>query len=613
MQGFQQGLLMPAGKRRAARWLASTIATAGLLAGCGGGGGASETAAADAGASDRAGVLAARKTTESTVTPTRAEATRFLMQATFGPTEADIQRVMSSGYAAWLDNQFALPANPSYYSTRYKAEDAEAKAGTTRVRAGADTVYSSFYTRALTAPDQLRQRVSFALSQIMVVSALDVSAENSAAVASYTDMLNRNAFGSYRSLLQDAALHPAMGIYLSHLKNRKEDSRIGRVPDQNFAREVMQLFSIGLVKLRLDGAPRLDVNGKATETYTQSDIIGLSRVFTGWSWGGPDTTEPRFNGIPSARDPERLNMPMQPYPQWHSTLEKTFLGVTIPAQTTADPQASLKTALDTIANHPNVAPFIGRQLIQRLVTSTPSPAYVRRVANVFNNNGAGVRGDLKAVVRAVLLDSDARSTWAPKSDSFGKLKEPVLRLTSFLRTYAATSDSGRYLITRTDDPGLALAQTPLRSNSVFNFYRPGYVPAGTQSGAKSMTVPEMQITHEASVPGYVNYMSGVIDRGVGTKGWDNLGTRPDVQFSVQAELGVSTDSAALVDMVMGKLLPDQSAPALRTEIIAAVESLTLPKLKSDNSNLAWYQTVQRHRVNIALLLTLASHEYIIQR
>jgi uncharacterized protein (DUF1800 family) len=612
MQGFQQGLLMPAGKRRASRWLASAVAAAGLVAGCGGGG-TSETAGTDSAASDRSGALAVRKRSESTAMPTRAEATRFLMQATFGPTEADIQRVMSTGYAAWLDAQFAMPANHSYYYSRYKAEDAEAKAGTTRVRAGGDTVFSSFYTRALTAPDQLRQRVSFALSQIMVVSALDVNGDNTAAVASYTDMLNRNAFGSYRSLLQDVALHPAMGDYLSHLKNRKEDTRIGRVPDQNFAREVMQLFSIGLVRLRPDGSPRLDVDGKVIETYTQSDIIGLSRVFTGWSWGGPDTSEPRFNGLPSARDPERLNIPMQAYPQWHSTLEKTFLGVTIPAQATADPQASLKTALDTIANHPNVAPFIGRQLIQRLVTSNPSAAYVRRVANVFNNNGAGVRGDLKAVVRAVLLDSDARSTWAPKSDNFGKLKEPVLRLTAFLRSYGATSDSGRYLITRTDDPGLALAQTPLRSNSVFNFYRPGYVAAGTQSGANSMTVPEMQITHEASVAGYVNYMRGVVERGVGMKGPDNLGVRPDVQFSVQAELGVSTDSAAIVDMVMGKLLPDQSAPALRTEIIAAVDSMPLPKLKPDNSNLAWYQTVQRRRVNIALLLTIASHEYVIQR
>ncbi len=612
MQGFQQGLLMPAGKRRAARWLTSAIAMAGLLAGCGGGG-TSETAATAAAASERSGTLAARKRSESAVMPTRAEATRFLTQATFGAAEADIQRVMNAGYDTWLNDQFAMPANPSYYYNRYKAEDAEAKAGGTKVRAGGDTIFSSFYTRALTAPDQLRQRVSFALSQIMVVSALDVNGDNTAAVASYTDMLNRNAFGNYRSLLQDATLHPAMGDYLSHLKNRKEDNRIGRVPDQNFAREVMQLFSIGLVRLRLDGTPRLDADGKVMETYTQSDIIGLSRVFTGWSWGGPDTSEPRFNGLPSARDPERLHIPLQAYPQWHSTMEKTFLGVTIPAQATADPHASLKTALDTIANHPNVGPFIGRQLIQRLVTSNPNAGYVRRVANVFNNNGAGVRGDMKAVVRAVLLDSDARSTWAPKSPTFGKLKEPVLRLTAFLRHYGATSDSGRYLIVRTDDPGLALAQTPLRSNSVFNFYRPGYVPAGSQAGAQAMTVPEMQITHEGSVAGYVNYMRNVVDRGVGLKGVDNLGTRPDVQISVQAELGVSTDSAALVDMVMGKLLAGQSLPALRTEIIAAVDSMPLPRLKPDNSNLAWYETVQRRRVNIALLLTLASHEYVIQR
>ena len=537
--------------------------------------------------------------------PSRLEAVRFLNQATFGPTEADIQRVMSRGYAAWLDEQFALPLAADYHWKRY--------ASATGSVAGARTVYASFYTQALTAPDQLRQRVAFALSQIMVVSALDVNGDNTAAVAAYNDMLGRNAFGSYRTLLQDVALHPAMGLYLSHLKNRKEDLRFGRTPDQNFARELMQLFSIGLVKLRADGTPLVDAGGSPIETYTQDDIVGLSRVFTGWSWAGPDTTDPRFYGLPTARDSQRLKTPMQAYSKWHSVSEKRFLGKTIPPQASPDAAGDLRIALDTLAAHANVGPFIGRQLIQRLVTANPSPAYVARVAAVFANNGAGVRGDLKAVVRAILLDAEARAPAASQSAGFGKLREPVLRLTAALRAFGATSDSGRFLIAPTDEDNPNLAQTPLRSHSVFNFYRPGYVAPASRTGAAGMTEPELQITDESSTTGYVNVMAALIDRGIGYRGPNNTAARPDVQIGVAEELAVASDTGALVDRISTKLRGEQPNDALRAEIVAAVDSIAVPALKSNGSNLGAVQTAQRKRVNVALLLMLASPEFIVQR
>src|SRR5574341_233999 len=239
----------------------------------------------------------------------------------------------------------------------------------------------TFWREAAIGQDQLKRRVAFALSQIFVISLQDATLQDfRRGVASYLDMLTRNAFGNYRQLLQDVTLHPMMGLYLSHLRNRKEDPALNRVPDQNYAREVMQLFSIGLYRLNPDSTPMLDGNGQPIETYGPNDIVGLSRVFTGFSWAGcSNTSTSCFNGS-GTQSPNREVMPMQAFPQFHSVSEKSFLGTTIPASTTPDPMGDLNRALDVIASHPNVGPFIGRQLIQRLVTSNPSSAYVGRVA-----------------------------------------------------------------------------------------------------------------------------------------------------------------------------------------------------------------------------------------
>jgi uncharacterized protein (DUF1800 family) len=543
---------------------------------------------------------------------THADAFRLLTQATFGPTDADVASVVKSGPAAWVDAQLALPSTTSYV-TRWDADTKLAATAKPDATAGAPTIASQFYKQALLSPDQLRNRVAFALSQVFVVSTQSLVGNKSRAAASYFDMLNRDAFGNYRTLLQDVAMHPAMGLYLSSLKNMKEDPRTGQIPDQNFAREVMQLFSIGLVQLNADGTRKLDAGGAPIDTYEGDDVAGLSKVFTGFSWYGADTSNARFIGSARASDPDRLIHPMQAYPQFHSTSEKDFLGVTIAPQATPNPAASLKTALDTLAAHPNVGPFIGRQLIQRLVESNPSPAYVARIAKVFADDGHGVRGNLKAVVRAILLDPEARGTAAAAGDAYGKVREPVLRLTAWMRAFNARSDSGSVLIAGTDDPGLELGQSPLRSESVFNFWRPGYVAAGTETGARGLTMPELQVTTETSVAGYVNFMAAAVAKGAGQRGLTNTAKRPDVQPDYTAELALAGDSAALVDHVAGKLIGDGAPVALRTDIRAAVDAIPVPALLPGGSNQAKVTVAKQARVCAAVLLTLATPEFIVQK
>jgi uncharacterized protein (DUF1800 family) len=603
-----------------------------LLAACGGGGGgeaASEStdgrsagqSATGTGTAQGGAAGSTRRTASNTGAgadgrsygaegTTRADAFRLLAQATFGPIEPDVGRAMSLGPAGWVDEQLAKPAQ-AVHLTRWRADDAAAKLKNAKDTAGALSMVSSFYQQALQADDQLRQRTAYALSQIFVVSMVDLANERAESVASYYDMLDADAFGNFRKLLQDVAMHPAMGQYLSHLKNRKEDPLVGRVPDQNFAREIMQLFSIGLLHLNPDGTLKLDGNGAPIETYSTADIEGLSSVFTGFSWYGPDTLNARFNG--NLQDPERLAMPMQGYPQFHSVIEKRFLGTVVAPQSPADPAASLKAAIDTIFAHPNVGPFIARRLIQRLVTSAPSPAYVGRVAAVFNNNGLGTRGDLKAVVRAILLDDEARSPALAADPAYGKVKEPVLRLTTFLRAFGVKSDSGKVLMNTTDDPGLTLGQTPLRSPSVFNFYRPGYIPAGGEAAARGMTLPEMQITDESSVAGYINYMIGAVRLGVGPKGVDGKAARSDLQVDYTALKPLVEDPAQLVDAVNSRLFGEPVNATLRDETIAAVTSIVIPPLNKTGSNQNLIDKAKANRLWTAVALPLVSPEFLVQK
>ena len=583
------------------RWAVLSCALL-LLAACGGGG-----SGGDGGSSSAPPPVAVEKPA------TRDEAARFLAQATFGPIDADIDRVMVLGYSAWIDEQFAT-APLSSHRAHWEARDGELKAANASSGAGQDQVLESFWKQALTGPDSLRQRMAFALSQIFVISMADSNVANDTrAVAAWLDLLASQGLGNYRELLEAVARHPMMGLYLSHLRNQKADARTGRVPDENFAREVMQLFSIGLVELNDDGSAKTGSGGAALETYTPADISGLARVFTGWSWACPDWPDNScfFSGSNNGQsDLDRGFKPMLGYPQYHSTEAKSFLGTTIAVQGTSDPTVSLKVALDTLAAHPNVGPFIGRQLIQRFVTSNPSPAYVAAVARAFANNGAGVRGDLKAALKAVLMHPEARVV----SDTSGKVREPVLRLSAFLRAFAHRSDTGYYRVGNTDNPGTALGQTPLRSPSVFNFYRPGYVPPGTQTAQRGLVAPEMQLASETTAAGYVNTMRDNLASGIGQFNGTVAGqalNRRDLQRDYAPELALAGDPAALVEHVASRLTHGGAGATLKSEIASAVGTITIPALNASGSNQAQIDSARRNRVNAALLLVLAAPEFVV--
>ena len=591
--------------------LAAAVAAL-LLAACGGGTSGDGSASPAQAADGTAQALAARSEAVASDRPaTRNEAARFLNLASFGPTDYEIELLMKVGYSAWIDRQFALPATS--HRAYWEAADAAIKLATPGASAGQDQVWESFWSQAANGPDQLRLRVAYALSQIFVISAVDGNVGNEPrAMAAWLDMLGSQGLITYRQVLESVALHPLMGLYLSHLHNQKADPVTGRVPDQNFAREVMQLFSIGLVRLNADGTPAL-VGGKPVETYGPDDVAGLAKVFTGWSWACPAAPNSScFYGGASGgvSDPDRAFKPMVAYPAYHSTEAKNFLGVTIAVQTTANPAASLKVALDTLAAHANTGPFIGRQLIQRLVGSNPSPAYVQAVAGVFADNGAGVRGDLKAVVKAVLTHPEAHLI----SDASGKLREPVLRLAAYLRAFPHTSDTGTWRVGNTDSATASLGQTPLRSPSVFNFYRPGYVAPGSFSAAAGLVAPELQLVNESSVAGWVNYMRDNVSNGVGQSNYSYNGvnyTRRNLQRNWSYEMALAPRAVELVSSVTDRLLYGQTSDALRTEIAAAITKITIPTLTG--SNQAAVDAAKRNRVNAAVLLTLAAPEFVAQK
>lgn len=545
---------------------------------------------------------------------TRAEAARFLTQATFGPTDADVDHLMSVGYSAWIDEQFAKTQSVSHRAT-WEVADAIVKAGNPVGTIAGDGVVNSFWQQAISGQDQLRQRTAYALSQIFVISLQDGTlADNGRAVANYLDMLSDKSFGNYRDLLQGVALHPMMGLYLSSMRNQKADPKTGRVPDENFAREVMQLFSIGLQELNPDGSPKLS-GGAPIDTYGASDIAGLAKVFTGWSWNCPEWPDNNcfFSGSANGNsDPDRAFKTMLGYPQYHSTEEKKFLGITIAPQTKGSPDDSLKVALDGLYNHPNVGPFIGRQLIQRFVTSNPSPQYVAAVSAAFDNNGAGVRGDMKAVVKAVLMNPEARVS----SNTAGKLREPVLRLSAVMRAFGFKSDTGLYKVGVTDNPGTQLGQTPMRSPSVFNFYRPGYIPPGTAAASANLVVPEMQIAHETTASGYVNFMRDNLMLGVGQYNATVNGTvfnRRDLQPDFSAELALADKPSDLIDGLNAKLMYGTMPAALKAEIQGAIEKIAIPALASGATNQAAVDAAKRTRVNAAVLLTVVSPEFQVQK
>lgn len=540
------------------------------------------------------------------------EARRFLTQATFGPSAADLASVSQVGYSGWLDRQLALPASGGFaaYMDMRNAQFQDYNTGkTTGLKTlGANQFYERFYGLAATAPDALRQRAAFALSQLMVVSMQNSSvAFHVRSAGSYYDTLQADAFGNFRTLLEDVTLHPAMGIFLSTLDNRQENPAKGTLPDENYAREVLQLFTIGLSQLNPDGTLKLDGAGNPIPTFSHDDVAGLAKVFTGWGWYAAQPTSTTFWSMAS---PASETTAMTFYPAYHSTSAKTFLGVTIPASATADPAGDLKVALDTICNHPNVGPFLAYRLIQQFVTSNPSAAYVGRVAAVFNANGAGVRGDLGATLKAVLLDPEARSMANPQAPSFGKLREPVLRLTQWMRAFGATSQSGLWQLGNLDSIVYGLGQSPLNATGVFNFWTPAYGPPLGELAANGLVAPEFQKVDEVSVAGYLNFMQSVIPNGLGggTSAVPPT-TGSDIQAPYTQELLLAAQPAALVADLNDALLYGTMSTALQAQLVAAITGVAMPA----NPTTAQTAKVLQNRVSLGVFMTMASPEFLHQR
>lgn len=452
-----------------------------VLAGCGGGGGSSSI---DPPPSDPAGNGGGPVTPTDPTVSDYARAAKILDLTTFGPTVSEIDAVAREGIDWWLDDQFAQPASLHEPIVRRYGAQYGYELQNPVIFPGLYRRFA-FFENALTAPDQLRQLTAYAFTQIFVVSATGMLNNNPIGLASYYDTLLTHSFGNFRDLLRAVTLHPAMGFYLSHVNNAKSDPAANTFPDENYAREVMQLFTIGLYKLNQDGTVVVDTNGRPIPTYDNDDIQAFAKIFTGLTYN-VEAGNPVFG-----RNRGSMNLPMAMIDSFHEAGEKRLLN----GQIVPDGQSGMEdieAAIDNLFQHPNVGPFIGRQLIQRLVTSNPSPDYVARVAAVFAENGSGERGDLEAVLRAILTDSEA-------SDA-SRVREPFRRHLAVNRSMGTAPVSGSdYGITGFFVQNLT-GQMVLTAPSVFNFYSPFYRPPGGQ-GLQS---PEMQITTEDSVVGLIN-------------------------------------------------------------------------------------------------------------
>lgn len=535
--------------------------------------------------------------------PNDEEASRFLSHATLGYTRADIDRVKTLGYHGWIKEQFDNTKTPKQLAhwnwiDQNRPRDANA-GGNAR---DSHEICDSMWRKFLNGKDLLRQKSLFALTQITVTS-IEGMLKNwlQYAAAYYVDQLEDQAFGNYKNVLLNISKTPMMGMYLTFVGSKKAGADgTNNQPDENYARELLQLFSIGVSKLNMDGTPQLDSLGNEIPTYSQNDIKTLARVFTGYDVNksaGPSLLEQGNKALVNTSkyfDSGAKSMP--------------FINVSISNGTNA--ANNLTKTIDGIFAHANIAPFIARQLIQRLVTSNPSPQYVRRVAEVFlddrkaypdeNLTRAGVRGDMKALLRAVLLDKDLfdtankRSRGAPAcTPSFGKLREPVQRFVQWGRVFALTTNSNKWKFKERE---VGLGQVPMRSPSVFNFYRPGYIPPATEMAQQNLVAPEFQITHEASVVSYLNFMHQSFQEGVGIRQQDIRDIQPN--YSSWITPTMAGNPAALV-AELNMVLAAKQVSATTVQQIVAYLNNTPGATPADLT----------YRVKAAAMMILSSPEY----
>ena len=504
--------------------------------------------------------------TFTVILATVTQAGRILDQTTFGGTLANIQHVQQIGIDSYITEQFNTPTTLEPGGLAPLPADC--------FNLAIPCEQSQWWKVSITGQDQLRQRVAFALSELFVVSTI---VDTFAGIPYYNNLLANDAFTNYYTIMNDVSLSPAMGFYLNMLDSAAAPA--GQIPNENYPRELMQLFTIGLSQLNQDGTMQLDSNGNPIPTYTESMVEGFAKAYTGWTWQPADGSVPKnFN------QNRNWPAPMAAVASLHDTTAKTILGgVVIPAGGTA--QSDLTASLTTIFNHPNVPPFVSKQLIQHLVTGNPSPAYVARIAAVFTNNGSGVRGDMQAVIRAILEDTEARAGDTNPSFDGGHMREPMMRMTSILRGLGATNTNAG---TDTDyySPGnltSPLGEKPYGQASVFNFYPPSYVIPGT-----TINSPEFALENTATANAYLTMVNQLV--------YNKLGSFT-IDLSATSAWGLlAANPANLVDALSNLFMYGAMPANMRTAIINHITTLTDP--------------AQRARVATYLVLTSSQYKII---
>ena len=499
------------------------------------------------------------------------EAFRLLEQTTFGPQLDDIHNIAQTGPEAWINSQMQQPSTLML----------------PKLIVGQNERWNEYvnvwFRNAIQADDQLRQRVAFALSEIFVISASDGLGDEQPGLSNYYDILLKHAFGNYRDLIEEITLNPVMGEYLSMKGNHKPDAEQNIRPDENYARELLQLFSIGLRLLNPDGTPQLDPGGVALPTYDQSIVEGFAHVFTGWHFTNADNFRWSQNS-------DYIH-PMRAFPEFHDTGEKKLLnGVVLPAG--QSPEKDLTDALDNIFQHPNVGPFISRQLIQRLVTSNPSPTYVQDVAAVFDQNAAGERGSLASTIKAILMHKEARSGQLENPDTYGKIKEPLLRITQLWRAFETDSIHPDFNYGWVHNE---LSQGPLNSPTVFNFFRPDYSQPGAISD-KGMVSPELEIIDETVA---ITLTSRLLSNSIWSHNYKSGGDGRRIAININREMQLEPNQEELLDHLNLLLLGGRMTNALRDEVRG---------LMSERD----YQDGASQRVVEAIFLIISSPEAAVQ-
>ncbi len=524
-----------------------------------------------------------------------ADASRFLAQATLGYNYEMIQMTAAMGYEAWLDEQFSLPRLSMMDHMLAVANTEPEFDDEGNITASMYTFRSAWWEQSMRNPDALRHKINYALSQIFVISAFgsDLFEDIGQLSASYYDVLGQHAFGNYRNLLNDVSLHPSMGLYLNHMNNPKSDPANNIHPDENYAREVMQLFSIGLYELNPDGTRILDGDDNFIPTYNNNDIREFAKVFTGFGDGHP---EGAWGAFSEGNISEAATIPMKLYPEYHETGPKYLLnGQVVPAGQSGTQDFS--DAIDNLHNHPNIGPFIGKAMIQFLISSNPSPEFVGRITEVFNDNGQGIRGDMQAVVKAILLDPEARDCNAINQPTSGKLREPIIRYTNFLSAFNVAPIELTFNSFMNGWHG-STGQIPLFSPSVFNFYQPEFQPNGPIA-SQDLFAPVFQIHNSSTSIGYINKVDDWVFRDAPMVFEANPDDPEEEEASaivdLSAEIAIANDPTALVDRLNILLAAGQLSDNTKTIIIDAITSLTDPA----------------ERVDLAIYLVLISPDYAI--